>query len=89
LQAQQVEDRRWKLLEQLLVVTTRPGFGQLADTGREVLADAGYRSKLLFVELHDGLGPRGQRFRCRPVCPYLEGIVAPNLEKVGDFSQNL
>ena len=46
LQAQQVENGRRKLLEQLLMVAAGAGVDQLADLGREILADARELAKL-------------------------------------------
>ena len=65
LQAEQVENGRWKLLEQFLVIAAVACLGQLADASGEILADPRYRPKLLLVELDDGLWPGRERLGSR------------------------
>src|SRR5687768_14921940 len=65
LQMQQVENRRWKLLEQLLVITRVAGFSNLANLRRKVFADAGNSAELLFGQICEFV--RGVRDRLRRV----------------------
>ena len=66
-----------------------PVVGELADAGGEILADAGYRSELLLVELSDGLWPGGKCLGGRSIRTYLECVVASDFEEVGDLGQDL
>src|SRR5687768_12757965 len=63
LQMQQVENRRRKLLEQLLVITRLPRFCDLANLRRKLFADAGNGAQLLFGEVCELV--RGVRDRLR------------------------
>ena len=49
LEVEQVEYRRRKLLEQILVIARLAGLGNLADLRRQLFADAGNGAQLLFV----------------------------------------
>jgi hypothetical protein len=71
------------------MVAAHARLGELANASREILADPRYRPKLLLVELDDGLRPGCKRFGGGAVGAYFEGIVASDLEEVGDLGKNL
>ena len=85
LQAQQVEDRRRELLEQLVAIGGRAGGGDVADARGEVLADAGDRQRSGRRSGRRAAGRVGDDLRGGAVGPDPERVLALQLEQVGDL----
>src|SRR5262245_7514285 len=85
---QQIEDRRRKFLEELLMKLAGARMRQLENLAREVFADTWNLAKLLLVEPADRVGPWTDRLGRRTICADLEGVVALDLEQVGDFAEH-
>ncbi len=88
LQVEQVENRRRELLEQIAVKTGFAGLGNLADFRRQILADAGNRAQLLFVEMGERFGRVRDRLGRVPVRANLERVLALDFEQIGDFRED-
>ena len=88
LEPKQVEDRRRKLEQEILMESARPAVGKLTDLLGEVLADAGQLEELSLVQTRDAVGPGGNRVGCGAVRPNLERVLAFDLEQVCDFREH-
>ena len=88
LQTHQLEERRRKLREQLLVNGAGAGGCDLANARRQVLADPRPRAQLRFIA-------RGRRFRLMrddvgavAIRANLERVLALELEQIADFAEH-
>ena len=88
LQAEQVEDGRRELLQQLLVIGDRAGVDELADLGVEVLADPGDREPCRGRQVGDPLGGVRDGLRGVAVRADLERVLALDLEQVADLGEH-
>src|SRR5687767_12899515 len=88
LEMQQVENRRRKQLEQLLVITRLACFRDLANLRRKVFADAGNSAQLLFGEVCELVGGVRDRLRRVSVRANLERIVTFDFEQIGDLGED-
>ena len=87
LKAEQVEDRRRELLEQLLVIGGRAGRADLEDLRGEVLADARNRAELGVGHGRERFGGLGGDLRGGAICPDLERVLRFQFEQVGDLAE--
>ena len=88
LQVEEVENRRRKLFQELLVICDQARLDQLADLRREILADAWYGEALCGREVRETLSGLGCRVSGVAVRANLERVVVLDLEKVADFGQD-
>jgi hypothetical protein len=88
LQMQQVEYRRRKLLEQLLVITHLACFGDLANLRRKLFSDAGNSAQLLFGEVGELVGGVRNRLGRVSVRADLERIFTFDFEQIGDLGED-
>ena len=75
--------------EQLLMIAAGAGVDQLADLGREILADARQLAELASSSRDTASPPRADRLGGGTVCADLEGVFAFDLEQVGDLAEDL
>src|SRR6478736_2523510 len=85
---EQVEDRGWELLQQLLVIGNRAGLDERADLRGEVLADAGNGKALRRGQVRQPFSEMRRGFRGVAVCPNLERVLSLDLEEIADFRQD-
>jgi hypothetical protein len=70
------------------VIPDRAGVDELADLGREVLADPRQREPRRRREPGDGLRLVDERFRCGAIRADLERVLVLDLEEIGDLLQH-
>jgi hypothetical protein len=88
LQAQDVQDRRRKLLQELLVIPAHAGVGKLPYLFRQILADPWHFAEPRVVEPCDRIGPGGDGFGCAAIRPDLERVFALDLQQVRNLRKD-
>ena len=88
LQAQEVENGRRKLGDQLAMVVGVAGLADLADAAGEILADAGNFAQAGFVERRQVVRMVRDDVGAVPVRTNLERVVVLDLEEIGDLPQD-
>ena len=88
LKVEQVEYRRRKLLEQILVIAGFAGFCNLTDFGRELFADARDCAQLLVGQVRELVGGVCDRLRRIPIRANLEWVLALDFEQIGDLGKD-
>ncbi len=88
LEMQQVQNRRWKLRQQLLVELRVSRVDDLTDARRQILADAGNLPQRGCVERREVVGVVRDDVGAVAVRANLERILALDLEQVGDLAEN-
>ena len=88
LKMKKVQNRRGELLEQVAMIASLAGFGDLADLRGELLADAGNGAELVFGAVRETLGCVCDCVGRIPVRADLERVLALDLEEVGNLRED-
>jgi hypothetical protein len=88
LEVQQVENRRGKFFEQLLMVLDRSRVHELGDLAGQILADSRQLKAVGRGERRDAIRVVRNRLRGIAIRANLEGVLVLDLEQVADFGEH-